>query len=222
MAERRYDPETRTFSDGEGSRVRMDMDLPGNSKFKNQKNEETPRSEKIVTGRVIQKNQTFGQKFKDVFSGESLESVFQNAVYEVVFPAIKDLLYDTGTEMLSGILFQGGRSKNRKSSGSRQGVVSYDKFYEKPKREFGATSRATHEFERIVLESKGEAEYVLDSMNEKLAMYGSVTVNDLYDMVGITGTFADNKWGWNDLRGASVERDRDGYWLNLPRTIVLD
>ena len=38
----------------------------------------------------------------------------------------------------------------------------------------------------------------------------------------VTVNFTDNKYGWKDLSSASVSRVRDGYLLNLPRTVLLD
>ena len=52
--------------------------------------------------------------------------------------------------------------------------------------------------------------------------YGQVTVADLYDLVGISGSFTDNNYGWTDMREASVRRVRDGYILSLPRPRQLD
>jgi hypothetical protein len=52
--------------------------------------------------------------------------------------------------------------------------------------------------------------------------YGQASISDLYELVGITANFTDNKWGWTDLRSSSVSRARDGYLLNLPRPILLD
>ena len=48
-----------------------------------------------------------------------------------------------------------------------------------------------------------------------------VSVMDLYDLVGITGQYTDNKYGWTNLRNAEPVRTRDGYMLKLPRAIPL-
>ena len=48
------------------------------------------------------------------------------------------------------------------------------------------------------------------------------TIGDLYDLVGMTGDFTDNKWGWDNLSRASTTRVRDGYILVLPRPVVID
>ena len=84
------------------------------------------------------------------------------------------------------------------------------------------TSRARHDFDEIILETRGEAEEVLSHLVDLTIDYQQATVADLYDLVGITSNFTDNKYGWTDLRSASVTRVRDGYLINLPRTQILD
>jgi hypothetical protein len=84
------------------------------------------------------------------------------------------------------------------------------------------TGRAKHDFDEVVLESRGEAEEVLSNLVDSIIDYGQATVADFYDLVGIATNFVDGKWGWTDLRNASVSRVRGGYLINLPRTQPLD
>ena len=58
-------------------------------------------------------------------------------------------------------------------------------------------------------------------MDELIDQYGMVSVGDLYDLVGVTGQYTDNNYGWTDLRTASVVRTRDGYMIKLPRALAL-
>lgn len=84
-------------------------------------------------------------------------------------------------------------------------------------------SRAAHNFDEIILETRMEAEEVIERMAEYVERYDQASVSDLYQLVGVTGSFADEKWGWKDLRAASVTRVRNGgYLLDLPRPIELD
>jgi uncharacterized protein YerC len=83
-------------------------------------------------------------------------------------------------------------------------------------------ARATHNFDEVILPTRREAEEVLDFLHDLLTRYETVSVSDLYELVGETGNFTDEKWGWTDLAGASVSRVRDGYLLNLPRPVPID
>lgn len=77
-------------------------------------------------------------------------------------------------------------------------------------------ARAQHNFDEIVLQSRTEAEEVVDRLFEVVSRYGSASVADLYELVGLSSTHTDNKWGWDDLQGAGVSRVRGGFLLDLP------
>ena len=54
-------------------------------------------------------------------------------------------------------------------------------------------------------------------MDELLETYDIVSVADLYDLVGKTCNYTDNKYGWTNLRNAEPVRVRDGWLLKLPK-----
>lgn len=58
-------------------------------------------------------------------------------------------------------------------------------------------------------------------MDELIEIYGMVSVADLYDLVGITGNYTDNKYGWTNIRNAEPVHVRDGYMLRLPKVTSL-
>ena len=51
--------------------------------------------------------------------------------------------------------------------------------------------------------------------------YSFVRVADLYDLVGVTGLFTDNNYGWTNIRNAKIVRVRDGYKIDMPRALPL-
>ena len=52
--------------------------------------------------------------------------------------------------------------------------------------------------------------------------YGTVRVADLYDLVGVTGQYTDNNYGWTNIRNAEIVRVRDGYKIKMPRALPLN
>ena len=58
-------------------------------------------------------------------------------------------------------------------------------------------------------------------MDEMMETYGQVRVADMYDLVGITGEYTDNNYGWTNIRNAEVVRVRDGYKIKMPRALPL-
>jgi hypothetical protein len=69
-----------------------------------------------------------------------------------------------------------------------------------------------------VLDNRGAAEEVIDALTELISSYGKATVSDFYELVGITGSYVDDKWGWYSMVGARVERVSNGFLISLPRT----
>ena len=55
-------------------------------------------------------------------------------------------------------------------------------------------------------------------MDELIATYGLVSVADFYDLVGVSGNYTDNKYGWTDIRGATTVRVGDGYMIKVTKS----
>ena len=70
--------------------------------------------------------------------------------------------------------------------------------------------------DKIVLQTRTEAESVIFGLKDMLSKYNIATVADLYDLIGLNSTFQDNKIGWTTLDGTTIKRTRSGYTLNLP------
>ena len=74
----------------------------------------------------------------------------------------------------------------------------------------------------IIFGDRGQAEKTLYELNKIVEKYGEATVAELYRLVGITGPFTSEKYGWLDLRGAEVRYARGGgYKLHLPQEVEL-
>lgn len=179
---------------------------------------EVKKVERVVNGKVKSKKKN---KFADTFISEDAASVKEYIIFDVLIPAAKNAISDMVTTGIQMMLYGEVRGTS-KTKGSK---VSYSKYYDDRRdRDYDRRSRtrAGYDYDEIILESRAEAEEVLNSMDELLERYGLVSVADLYDLVGITGNYTDNKYGWTNLRHASVQRLRDGYLLKLPRAIPLD
>ena len=163
------------------------------------------------------------KKFTDVFIAEDVTSVKNYIVNDVLIPAAKKAISDIVTNGIDMILYGEARGKDRRrDSGSR---VSYTKYYERDRdREYdrNRSRRSVYDYDDIILDTRKEAEEVLDRMDDLIDTYGVVSVADLYDLVGISGNYTDNKYGWTNLRNADVQRVRDGYLLKLPKALPFD
>lgn len=220
--------ETVVGNAGNGQQKSMKVNYPSNSHKSKTSDPAKPEKnvEKVITGQAIQRKKSLGSKFKEVMSGDDARSVGAYILFDVIIPAAKSMLADAATQGLERILFGDSR---RSSSTSRTNYTSYNNMYKSrqaggspQKLELSQRARATHNFGEVVLSSRGEAEEVLDRLTALIDQYQVATVSDLYDLVGITGSFTDDKWGWFDLRGSGINRVREGYLINLPQTQPID
>lgn len=203
-------------------------EFPANShKQKITVNSESKKIEKIVDGEVTRRKKPLGKRMAETFVGGDIKSVGQYVVFDVMIPAAKDMFSDAISTGIERMLFGENRTPSRRSRSSSSngfGHVAYNRFASSqsqrradPRGTFSSRARATHDFDEIILESRIEAEEVIARLYGLLSEYQLATVSDLYEMVGITGSFTDEKWGWTDINGAGVTRIRNGYLLDLPR-----
>lgn len=181
--------------------------------------------EKVISGTAKSKKKSEIRKFTDVFVSEDMDSVKSYIVMDVLVPAIKKAISDIVTNGIDMLLYgeSGGSSTVKKNPASR---VSYRSYYESQndRRETRPINRnrVGYDYDDVILDSRGEAESVLTRMDELMETYGLVSVADFYDLVGITCNYTDNKYGWTDIRNASIVRTRDGYMIKMPRALPLD
>lgn len=176
---------------------------------------EKKKVEKVVTGKVKTKKKN---KFTDVFISEDAANVKSYIVMDVLVPAVKKAISDIVRDGIDMILY--GDTRSRKSNSSGLSYVSYRSYSDRDRRDYGRSesrTRSGYDYSDIILETRGEAEEVLTRMDELLDTYGIVSVADLYDLVGKTSNYTDNKYGWTNIRTAEPIRVRDGYMLKLPK-----
>lgn len=196
------------------------------------KNEEREKLEPIAKGKKVEKKP---DSFKDMIKSNG-PSIKEYIICDILIPTAKravseivgsssDILVDTIDTILFGEKRRGSRSRRGSSR------TSYYKYYDdrdrrrERDRDRDRPARVRgYEFDDIVLETRREAEEVLDRMEDLIDTYKIVSVADLYDLVGISGNYTDNKYGWSNLRSARVESLRygDGYILKLPKALPLD
>lgn len=191
------------------------------------KEQNTPPSdkkiEKIVSGAVKSKKKSEIGKLADIFISEDVNNVKSYILMGVLVPAIKKAISDIVTNGIDMILY-GETEKTKKNSAASK--VSYRSYYEKEndsRKDYNPlNTKSGYSYDDIILDDRGEAIEVLSRMNELIDTYQMVSVADLYELVGLTGNYTDNKYGWTDISSASVVRVREGYAIKLPRALPLN
>ena len=179
---------------------------------------ERKKVEKVVKGTVKTRKKSEISKLKDTFISEDVSNVKSYIVMDVLIPAAKKAISDIVRDGIDMILY-GDTHKGRSSSGAS--YVSYRSYSDRDRRDERRYSdsrvRSAYSYDDIILETRGEAEDVLTRMDELIETYGIVSVADMYDLVGISGNYTDNKYGWTNIRNAEPVRVHDGYMLKLPK-----
>lgn len=173
--------------------------------------------EKIIKGTVKSKKKSGLAK---LFLSDDAVDVKSYVVFEVLIPGIKAAISDIVTNGIDMLLY-GETSKGRKSS-SKSSRISYRSYYDREDRNRDRYRRNTgYSYDDIILETSAEANDVINRLEELIDVYEMASVADLYDLVGISGQYTDNNYGWTDLRSATYSPVRGGYLLKLPRAIPL-
>lgn len=203
-------------------------DYKSNSNADREKAEQRKKVSPVVSSAASIKKDGMFVSFMKAFLPGDVTDIKTYLLADVLAPAVKKAISDLvtiGTDML---LF--GESGKPKSNTSAASKISYRNYYAgnttSSDKSFGGASSAvqSYSYDNIIFQSRGDAEAVLDQLIEIInGDYKAATVNDLYDLAGVTNNnFAANNYGWTNLSSSSVERTRDGYILKLPRAKVLD
>jgi hypothetical protein len=207
--------------------VREDIfmsEFPPNTKLGMQQPEaETPEEKKVepvVTGEVSRRKKPLTKRFHETFFGGDMRGSANFVVFSVLVPAAKEMLVEAGAKGIERLIYGESMRKSSSSSPSPYGHFAYNRVppsTRPPAPSISRRARARHDFDEIILQSRGEGEEVLERMYDLLQRYESVSVADLYELTGIQSAHTDQKWGWVDLRGSTVQRTRQGgYVVDLP------
>lgn len=182
---------------------------------------EGKRAEKVIKGKAkVKKNEV--RKLTDVFISEDVSNVKSYILMDVIVPAVKKAIYDLVVGTLDMSLYGGRGGSGKRPTADKVSYRDYNSVSRRDDRSYNTNRTASgYSYDDIIVDTRGEAESVLARMDEIMEEYESVSVADLYDLVGVTGQYTDNNYGWTNIRNAEVVRVRDGYKIKMPRAIPL-
>lgn len=195
----------------------MENYKPNSHKFIN---EEREKRNKVVTGEVKRAKKNEVARVKDMFISEDAKNVKSYILTDVLIPGIKKIISDILIDSIQMIFGNGPR---RDTGNSRVSYVSYNNYSNRNATPVSRVSSNVYSFDRITINNRGEAEEVLAQLDSIIEKYGMASVTDFYDLVGVTGNYTDNKYGWTNLSSAKIVRTTDGgYFIDLPRAMPID
>jgi hypothetical protein len=183
---------------------------------------------RVTSGEPIRRKKSLRKQFSETFVAGDAKTAMRYVIFDVLLPAARDMIVDAGAQGVEKLIY--GESRRVRGSTPPQsgptGYVQYQRYsgimggaasrLTSPQRTMSRQARSRHDFDEIVLETRTEAEEVIDRLFDLVSRYESASVADLYELVGLPSAHTDHKWGWTDVRGAGATRTRDGYLLDLP------
>jgi hypothetical protein len=204
-------------------------EFPPNSDVSKKSIPEDKNVQRVISGDVVRKRKSLRKQFSETFVAGDLKSSIRFVIMDVMLPAAKDMVVEAGSQGIEKLIF--GDSRRRGSTTPQSGPTGYVNYTRyamggasrmtSPQRALSRQGRARFDFDEIILDSRSEAEEVIDRLFDLVSRYESATVADLYELVGLSSSHTDHKWGWTDVRGAGVSRVRGGYLLDLPEPEAL-
>jgi hypothetical protein len=210
-------------------------DFPSNSNVsKEGRIDEEKDIQRVTSGQATRRKKSLGRKFKETFIAGDAKTALSYSLVDILFPMVRDTIAEAAQEGIRMLILGDYRRRgtNPPPSGPT-GYVNYRNYstqmggsrswtpISSPHRALSRRARSQHDFDELLLDSRSEAEQVIDQLFDVVSRYDTATVADLYELVGLASNHTDHKWGWTDLRGAGVTRTRDGYLLDLPDPIPL-
>jgi hypothetical protein len=205
------------------------MEIPDYPSNKGTEEPPDKNIKRVTSGEPKRRKKSLGRQFKETFIAGDVKTAVRYGAFEVLLPMARDMIVDVTTQGIEKLIFGDSRRSRGVTppASGPTGYVSYNRYamgsrQSSPQRAMSRRARSRHDFDEIVLESRVETEEVLDNLFQIVSQYGAVSVMDLYELVGLSSSHTDNKWGWTDLRGAGVTRVRGGFLLDLPEPQPLD
>ncbi len=209
----------KTMNYGKVSTAAEDQEVPTT--------EDRKPADKVISGVVIERKQGLGSKIRDTFMGVSAREVGQHVVMDVILPQLKGMAVDAGTQAIERLILGEARRTTSSSSSSASRVrgsnyVAYNRFSGQGGSESEPVANfRSNEVREVIVETRGDAQNVLDELFRHIDRYNAVSVAYYYELVGITGKFTDHQWGWTNLNASGVSHVREGYRIELPKPISI-
>lgn len=215
-------------TDYQGNSLKSRTQEPGKPKGKTEK-----KIDPVVKSATKIQKKSFVARVKKGVDDWDIPGVIRHAYHEVAIPAAQNLFYDTIVDAIGRVTFKhGGRRYPGPHGGSMityGGRVNRDP--REPRDRDPRTAprptqgpRGRRMADNVIFDTRGEAQDVLDGLNDVLLEYDFVTVGDLYELLGRPqdANPVDWKWGWVVAVDAPITQTRDGFMLDLPPVGPID
>lgn len=216
----------------------MTTEFPGNSKIPRPQAAEPEREKKVesvVTNEVTTRKKSLLKRIAGIFIGGDSRSVVNYVLMDVLVPQAKEMLAEATSQGIERMIYGESRPGHRRGYSARPGggpTTPYNRYAVRGNNPLGRAGAPdgrplaearSQDVDDLLFATRPEAELTLERMYDMLREYESVSVADLNSLVGRSSGYTDQKWGWTNLSGCRIFRERNrGYVLELPRVIPID
>lgn len=199
------------------------LGLPPNSKNLKEK----PKLEALNI-QTRTKKKPWYKRAADTFIVEDTKSIKSFIIHDVIIPTLKDTFYEVVMGSLGMALYQdtkarGGRRRSSLSSSDRT-YISYGDISTNGRSRERDRSRVLInriDIDDLIVDTANEAHLIIDALCDRIEMYEEATVQDLYDLRGVSAPRTAMYQGWKDLSTARVHKVPEGWLVELPKPIPL-
>lgn len=213
----------------------MSAEFPGNSKMPRPQSstDKEKKIDPVVTNEVQDKKKSLTKRFTSIFIGGDSRSVVNYVFMDVLVPQLKEMLAEATSQGIERMIYGESRPPRRGGSNIRPGgPTNYSRYSVRGNNPLGRAgvddrrpvdTTRTQDVADLLFATRPEAELTLERMFDLLEKYGVVTIADMNSLIDRTSNYTDQKWGWTNLHGSNIMRDRQsGYILELPRVTPID
>lgn len=191
--------------------------------------------EKVVSvqPRKVKKS-LIGRLLTGIVGPDGASGIGEYVNEEIVKPAIKNIIVDAVTSGINMVMYgdrgpvsrgksygTGTNRYNNHSTQSTNYTSRYTQHHPEPvKRQ---PDRGRHVVGEYEIKDRFEAANVLTTLTEAADAYGSVSVADYYDLIGVASAYTDNQYGWTfeSIVRATVISVRGGFVIKFPPLEVI-
>lgn len=205
-----------------------EINIPTNS---NASKKPDHKFEKASAPKTKQIKKSGAKKLADIFIQGDIQQVRHTIIYDMIIPAGKNLLMGVAESALRMILFN---DQTRPSSyqsptwynppqSSSVPRTSYSSYYVQNRQNVPVSYQSSgysSDYEQV-FPNRSTAESILLDMRNAIATYGSVSVGDFYDLIGVSSSYVDLSYGWYDLNTAGIRAVPGGFVIDFPRAVAI-
>lgn len=181
---------------------------------------ERPHAKQIATRVINTKPDSAGKRFIKLFLAEDVDDLGEYLIRDLIVPGVKDVFFNFLWALFWGDKRSGSASRSDKTPYYKASQMTKIRTIGASKKEEQEEPKDTQKFDlsNLRFASQAEARDVLDSMKIYLESYPGVSIGYLQELLGETGDYTNEYYGWTNLQSATIRPTSGGRWLLvLPR-----